>query len=75
MKISLKIIGYLAYNTGFSEKEFEVSHPITAEELLTELNIKKKLPVLVVRNGKGIRLNEKIEDGDRIVISPFFSGG
>jgi sulfur carrier protein ThiS len=75
MKITLKIIGYLINNTGFSEKELEIPESITAEELLSILQIKKNLPVLVVRNGRGIRLNEKIENGDRVVISPFFSGG
>ena len=75
MKITLKIIGYLINNTGFSEKELNIPQSITAEELLSMLKIKKNLPVLVIRNGRGIRLNEKIEDGDRIVISPFFSGG
>ena len=75
MKITLKIIGYLINNTGFSEKELEIPQSITAEELLSMLKIKKNLPILVVRNGRGVRLNEKIENGDRVVISPFFSGG
>ncbi|MCP2605313.1 MoaD/ThiS family protein [Candidatus Aminicenantes bacterium AH-873-B07] len=75
MKVSIKVIGYLTYDTGFSEKEIEISKPITAEELLSILNIKKNLPILIIRNGRGIHLKERIEDGDRIIISPFFSGG
>ncbi len=75
MKINVKIIGYLTYSTGFSEKEIELSKSVTAEELLSLLNIKRNLPILIVKNGRGIRLKDKIEEGDRIVISPFFSGG
>ncbi|MCP2520803.1 MoaD/ThiS family protein [Candidatus Aminicenantes bacterium AC-335-K20] len=75
MKISVKVIGYLTKDTGFSEREIEIPGEITADELLSILNIKKNLPILVVRNGRGIKLKEKIGDGDRIVISPFFSGG
>jgi len=75
MKIRLKIISYLIYRTGFSEKEIELSQPITAEELLLKINLNTQQPILIIRNGKGINSFEKIEDGDRIVIAPFFSGG
>ncbi|MFQ6081814.1 MAG: MoaD/ThiS family protein [Candidatus Aminicenantia bacterium] len=75
MKIKLKIIGYLIYHAGFSEKELELSQSITVEELLSKINLNRQSPMLIIRNGKGIRLTDKIEDGDRIVITPFFSGG
>jgi len=75
MKIQLKIIGYLIYHAEFSEKELEISGPITAGKLLSMINIKKQLPRIILRNGKGIGSREELEDGDRIVISPLFSGG
>ncbi len=31
--------------------------------------------MLVIRDGKKMNPTDKIEDGDRIVIAPFFSGG
>jgi sulfur carrier protein ThiS len=31
--------------------------------------------MIITRNGKKINPDDKIEDGDRIVVAPFFSGG
>ena len=75
MKICVKIIGYLIYHAEFSEKELEISGPTTAGKLLSMINIKKRIPRIILRNGKGISSGEELEDGDRIVISPLFSGG
>jgi len=75
IKIRLRIISYLIYHTGFSEKELELPQLITIEELLLKINLKGQFSILVIPNGEKINPTDKIEDGDRIVIAPFFSGG
>lgn len=51
MKIKLKIISYLIYHSGFSEKELVLNQSITVEELLPKINLKKQFPILIIRNG------------------------
>jgi len=75
MKITIKIIGSLIYDTGFSEKIMELPSPTTAEKLLSLINISRERPKIVTRNGKAIAPGEELADGDRIVISPIYSGG
>ena len=75
MKIKLKIFGQFIYQSGFREKEVTIPHAITVAELLPLINLKKQSPMIITRNGKKINPDDKIEDGDRIVIAPFFSGG
>jgi len=75
MKIQVKVVGYLIHQAGFSEKEIETPGPITAEKLLSMIKIQKKMPKIVIRNGNAISSADKLEDGDRVVISPLYSGG
>jgi len=75
MKIKLKIISYLIYHVGFSERELEFPKSITVEELLIGINLKKRFPILIIRNGESLNASEKLKNGDRIIIAPFFSGG
>lgn len=75
IKIKLKIVSYLIYHSGFSEKELELPQSNSIEELLSKINLKKELSMVIIRNGKKIDPTDKIENGDRIVIAPFFSGG
>ena len=75
MEIKLKIFGYLIYQSGFRDKEVTIPRSITVAELLPLINLKKQFPMIITRNGKKINLDDKIMDGDKIVIAPFFSGG
>lgn len=75
MKITIKIIGSLIYDAGFSEKVMEFPAPTTVEKLLNSINISRERPKIVTRNGKAIAPQEELADGDRIVISPIYSGG
>jgi len=75
MKIHVKIVGYLIYHAGFSEKELEISQPITAENLLSLINLKKEMPKIMTRNGKAISSSDKLKNEDRVVIAPLYSGG
>lgn len=75
MKITVKLIGPLIYDAGFSEKQLELPGPVTAGELVPLVKIDKKRPVIVTRNGKAVAQGDALEDGDRVVISHIYSGG
>ncbi len=75
MKVTIKLIGPLIYAAGFSEKEIEAPEPVTSEKLLELLGIGPDRPRIVTRNGKAVGPAETFAEGDRIVISPLYSGG
>jgi len=75
MKIKVKMIGPLMYEAGFSEKEIDIPAATTAEALLDLVHISKQRPKIMTRNGKAVAPNEHFEDGDKIAISPLYSGG
>lgn len=75
MKVTVKLIGPLVYAVGFSEKELTLAGPATAGELLDRVHVGKDRPTIVTRNGRAVGPPDALEDGDRIVISPIYSGG
>ena len=75
MKIKIKVIGPLMYEAGFSERDLEVPSAITAEALLDMVSIPRKRPRIVTRNGKAVAAGELLADGDKIAVSPIYSGG
>jgi sulfur carrier protein ThiS len=75
MKVTVKLIGPLIYAAGFSEKDIEVPEAFTSEKLLEFVGISQDRPRIVTRNGKAIGPAETFAGGDRVVISPLYSGG
>jgi molybdopterin converting factor small subunit len=75
MRVKVKVIGYFIYQAGFSEKELDIPLSTTAGELLSLINIKRRLPRVMMLNGKGIGPETKLKEGDRIVIAPLAGGG
>jgi len=75
MKITIKLIGPFIYAAGFSEKEFEAPLSATVESLFKLVGIEKDRPKIVTRNGKAVGPVDELQDGDRVVISPLYSGG
>lgn len=75
MKITLKLIGPLVYAAGFSEKEFELRDPATVEGLIGLIELDQDRPRIVTRNGRAIAETDALREGDRVVISPLYSGG
>jgi molybdopterin converting factor small subunit len=75
MKIKVKLIGPLIYEAGFSEKEIEVAAAITAGDVLKQVAIARERPKIMTRNGRAVAPEELREDGDRIAVSPIYSGG
>ncbi len=75
MKIQVKMIGPLIYEAGFSEKEIEVPEHATVTGLLSLIKLQKERPKIVTRNGRAVAPEDELQDGDRIAISPIYSGG
>lgn len=75
MKILVKIIGPLIYATGFSEREMDIASGTTADELTALLGLPKERPRIITRNGAAIAPDELLAEGDKIAVSPIYSGG
>ena len=75
MKIKIKMIGPLMYEAGFSEKEIEIPAATTADALIDLIKISRQRPKIMTRNGKAVAPGQPLEEGDRIAISPIYSGG
>ena len=75
MKITVKLIGPLIYEAGFSEKELTLPGPMTAAGLSDHVKIDKKRATIITRNGKAAASEEALQDGDRVAISYIYSGG
>jgi molybdopterin converting factor small subunit len=75
MKVTVKLIGPFIQAFGFSEKELDVPDGTTADGLVELVYVDKARPKIVTRNGRARRPGEQLADGDRVVISPIYSGG
>jgi len=75
MKVTLKLVGGLVHTLGFSEREIETPPGTTVGELLDAIGLDRTRPVIVGRNGWAIDLVEEVLEGDRLLVSPVFSGG
>ena len=75
MTVRVKLIGPLMYETGFSEKDVEVPAAMTVEALLDLVSVPRQRPKIVTRNGRAVAPEEPLADGDKIAISPIYSGG
>ena len=75
MKVTVKLIGPLIYEAGFSEKEIEIGTGSTVESLIEKIKLSAPRPRVIIRNGKAVAPNEALADGDRIAVSPIYSGG
>jgi sulfur carrier protein ThiS len=75
MNVTVKLVGGLVHTLGFSERELELPPGTTVAQLLDAIGIDRSRPLIVGRNGWAIDLVDEVGDGDRIMISPVFSGG
>ena len=75
MKITLKLAGGLVHTVGFSHKELDVEPGTTIADILDTLAIDGGRPMVIARNGHGVGPDEEVQAGDRILVSPVFSGG
>jgi sulfur carrier protein ThiS len=75
VKITVKLIGPFVQLFGFGEKQLDVPSGTTAEDLIGLVSIDKSRPKIVTRNGRAVVPGEVLSEGDRVVISPLYSGG
>ena len=75
MTITVKLIGPFVQLFGFGEKELDVPEGTSADELIALVSIDRSRPKIVTRNGRAVGPDEKLSEGDRVVISPIYSGG
>lgn len=75
MKVTVKLIGPLIYKAGFSEKEVHLPVKATTQDLLSHIKIEHCRSTIITRNGKAVGPSEHLANGDRVAISPLYSGG
>ena len=75
MKITLKLVGGFISTVGFSHKELDVEPGTTVADILTLIAIDRRMPMVIAQNGVGVREDQVVEEGDRIMVAPVFSGG
>jgi molybdopterin converting factor small subunit len=75
MTITVKLIGPFVQLFGFSEKQLDVPAGTTSDDLIGLVSIDRSRPKIVTRNGRAVVPDEALADGDRVVISPIYSGG
>jgi sulfur carrier protein ThiS len=75
MKVTLKLAGGFVHTVGFSQKELDVEPGTTVADLLDANAIDRSRPMIIARNGHGATVDEVVFEGDRILVSPIFSGG
>jgi sulfur carrier protein ThiS len=75
MQITLKLTGGFAHTMGFSHRELDVEPGSTVADILDATGIDRARPMIIARNGWAVETAEPVEAGDRILVSPIFSGG
>jgi sulfur carrier protein ThiS len=75
MRITVKLIGPFVQLFGFGEKDLDVPAGTTADDLIGLVSVDRARPKIVTRNGRAVIPDEVLAEGDRVVISPIYSGG
>ena len=75
MKVTVKLAGGLVHTLGFSQRELELPPGATAGDLLDAIGADRSRPLIVGRDGWAIDPADELHDGERILVSPVFSGG
>jgi sulfur carrier protein ThiS len=75
MLVTVKLVGGLVYTVGFSQRELDVEPGTTVGDIVDSLAIDPARPMIVARNGWAVEMSDEVQPGDRILVSPIFSGG
>ncbi len=63
------------FAAGWSERVLEVPAGTTPDGLVAAIKLDRGRPRIVTRNGAAIGPEEPVREGDRIAVSPLYSGG
>jgi len=74
LRIQVKLIGQFSLKCGFTEKDVELPDASTVADALKKLGL-KDLPYVASIRGHGVKDEAPLKDGERLVVSPVFSGG
>jgi len=75
MKVTVKLVGGFVHTVGFSQKELDVAPGTTVADILAAIAIDRTRPMIIARNGHAVGEDEEVREGDRVLVSPIFSGG
>ena len=75
MRVTVKLVGGLVHTVRFSERVVELPAGTTVAGLLDAIGIDRARPLIVGRDGWAIEIEDEVHEGDRILVSPVFSGG
>ncbi len=75
MNVTVKVIGPLIRVAGFEERAVRLPADATAGDVLDHAGIPRARPTIVTRNGHAVSAGDAVAEGDRIVVSPIYSGG
>ena len=75
LRVTVRLVGGLIHTVGFSHREFDLPEGTTVAALVAAIPIDTSRPTIIARNGWAVRDDEELLDGDRVMISPVFSGG
>ena len=79
MKVRLKLFAtfrrYLPPGTQGSACDVEVPDGAQVSDLLSQLNLPEKGPLMILVNGRDAALDRVLQDGDVIAIFPAVAGG
>ena len=75
IRVTVKLVGGFVHTLGFSEREIDLPAGAILTDLLARIGLDAARPMITSRAGWVIRAGEELRDGDRVMISPVFSGG
>jgi len=75
MQVTVKLVGGFIHTVGFSERKLDVEPGTTVADILDAIAIDRAQPMIIARNGHGVQPDEVVLEGDRVLVSPIFSGG
>ncbi len=74
LKVFIELGGTFIYQFG-REHTLDLNVGSSVEDALNVLGIKERIYIVIVKNGSLAKFNERLEDGDKLVVFPPIGGG
>ncbi len=75
IRVTVRLAGGLVHTLGFSTREIELTEGETVAQLLAAIGAEPGRRLIVARDGWAAEPGDVLHDGDRVLVSPVFSGG